>query len=61
MRVFLLFAGLLLQQSSSHRLYSLVSVDAGLFSAMRNIHVGYDLDPQVNFDNGLNIGLKMRI
>ncbi|MCH8929529.1 MAG: hypothetical protein IIA98_01175 [Proteobacteria bacterium] len=60
MRVFLLFAGLLLPPSSGHRLQSSVSVDAGLFSGMRNIHVGYDLDPRVNFDNGLNIGLKMR-
>ncbi len=60
MRVFLSFAGLLPPSSSSHRLYSPVSVDAGLFSGMRNIHVGYDLDPRVNFDNGLNIGLKMR-
>lgn len=60
MRVFLLFAGLLPPPPSSHRLYSRVGVDAGLFGGMRNIHVGYDLDPQVNFDNGLNIGLKMR-
>jgi len=60
MRVFLSFAGLLLPPSSSHRLYSPVSVDTGLCSAMRKIHVGYDLDSQVNFDNGLNIGLKMR-
>ena len=41
-------------------LYPWASVDTGLFGAMRNIHVGYDLGPQVNFDNGLNIGLKMR-
>ena len=60
MRVFLLFAELLLPPSSSHRRYSSVSDDAGLFSGMRNIHVGYDLGAQVNFDNGLYIGLKMR-
>lgn len=60
MRVFLLFGRLLLPPSSSHRLYSQVSDDAGPFSGMRNIHVGYDLDPRVNFENGLNIGLKMR-
>ena len=60
MRVFLSFAGLLLPLSSSHRLYSSVSDDAGLFSGIRNIHVGYDLDSPVNFENGPNIGLKMR-
>ena len=42
------------------RLYYAVIDDAELFLGIRNIHVGYDLDPNVNFDTGVNIGLKMR-
>ncbi|MCZ6499533.1 MAG: YfaZ family outer membrane protein [Gammaproteobacteria bacterium] len=42
------------------RLYYSVIDDAELFLGFRNIHVAYDLVPNVNFDTGLNIGIKMR-
>ena len=42
------------------RLYYSVIDDAELFLGVRNIHVKYDGSPSVDFDTGLNIGLKMR-
>ncbi len=60
MRVFLLFAGLLLLPLGGHcRCHSVID-DAGLLPGMQNIDVEYDWNPQVNFDSGLDIGLKMR-
>ena len=42
------------------RLYYSVIDDAELFLGVRKLRVKYDGNPKVNFDSGLNVGLKIR-